>query len=164
MSKKLDKSVYYVYKTMMTGSDKYYIGRRKSKHDDPMKDKYFGSGKWVRGVKDKAKLFKVVLAVFDNIEDCKAEELRLILEHIDHADNMNMARSSDGAAYGEHHPNYGKCGVLHQNYGMIVSTKTRKKLSDSAKRVIRTPEHCKNIAISKYGENAAHQNYYHNKY
>jgi hypothetical protein len=94
---------------MITGSDKYYIGRRKCKIKDPMTDGYFGSGNWVRKIKDKSRLFKVVLAVFDNIEDCKAEEQRLLDIHVGLPDNMNISTFSHGGSIaGENHPGRGK--------------------------------------------------------
>ena len=123
MSNRSKEFIYYVYKTMITGSDKYYIGRRKCRTNDPMTDGYFGSGTWVKSIKDKSRLFKVVLAVFDNIADCKAEEQRLLDIHVGLPDNMNINIFADGGSVaGANNPG-------HKNAGITRSKETRAKIS-----------------------------------
>jgi hypothetical protein len=163
MSINLDKPLYYVYKTGSTGFDKYYIGRRKSKHDDPMKDNYFGSGNWVKKVKDKSRLFKVVLAVFDNLEDCKTEEQRLLDIHVGLPDNMNILCSSDGGSIaGENHPLRGKTGRKHteetkvkQSVAQSGANGSNAKLTDAKVILIRelwaTSDYLQKELASKFG-------------
>lgn len=114
------KTNHYVYKTILEGSDKYYIGRRSSKKE-PMDDKYMGSGRWVQSIKDKSRLSKVILEVCDTFDDlCIAEE-KWITEYFEDINNMNILYSSTGAASGE----------LAQFYGKKHSNETRQKMSES---------------------------------
>jgi hypothetical protein len=148
MSKRLKEFIYYVYKTMITGSDKYYIGRRKCKTDDPMTDGYYGSGNWVRKIKDKSRLFKVVLAVFDNLADCKAEEQRLLDIHVGLADNMNIsAFAGGGSIAGINHPNTGRTGKLCYWHGKNHTNETRIKMSNSRMGEL-TPQYGKTGELS----------------
>jgi group I intron endonuclease len=173
MSKRLKEFLYYVYKIGIIGSDKYYIGRRKCKTDDPMTDGYFGSGNWVKYIKDKTRLFKVVLAVFDNISDCKAEEQRLLDIHRGLPDNMNISAFADGgseggqytgwnhteetkqkiseANSGENNGMYGKTGELCHNFGKTASEETKAKMSAAKIGTTFTEETKRKLSDAKIG-------------
>ena len=81
-------------------------------------------------------MFKVVLAVFDNVADCKAEEQRLLDIHVGLPDNMNISRSSDGNAIGNKHTEESKAkmsaansGENHPQYGKKHTEEHKAKLS-----------------------------------
>ncbi len=63
-----------------------------------------GSGTWVRSLKDKNILSKVILDTFDNFEDCKTAEERIIESVFDHKGCMNFNKNSVGFASGDLNP------------------------------------------------------------
>lgn len=157
---------HYVYKTILEGSDKYYIGRRSSKKD-PILDNYLGSGKWVKSIKEKSRLSKVILEVFDTFDDLLIGEENWIAEHFDDPNNMNVACSSMGAGAGKNSIWYGKThtyetrkqmsntrkGVNHPLYGKKHTEESRKLMSSSHIGKIITEETCKRMSDAKSGAN-----------
>lgn len=167
---------HYVYKTTLKGSDKYYIGRR-STIKNICDDKYMGSGTWVRGIKDKSRLSKVILEIFSNVDELKVGELKWITKYFNDPNNMNVVCCSDGGSLsGECSPNFGKkaseearrkmskaqSGSKHHNYGKRgegISSwgyrhteDTRKKITDAGTGRKHTEESKKKISVTHMGE------------
>lgn len=80
---------YYTYITRLEGSEKHYVGRHQSKKH-PANDRYKGSGKWVRSIKDKARLTREVISFYDDEETLMEAEAELISQHIGQPHCMNM--------------------------------------------------------------------------
>lgn len=93
--------IHFTYITTLEGSDKYYVGRHSTKN---LNDGYFGSGKWVRSIKDQTKLHRTVLECFDTFEELVAAEHALLLQNVDHPDNMNFNNSPVGFGSGIYNP------------------------------------------------------------
>jgi hypothetical protein len=81
---------HYVYKTLLEGNDKYYIGRHSTTKKDILNDGYFGSGVWIRKIKDKNKLSKIILGIYSSIEDLYIAEELWIEKHYSDVNCMNM--------------------------------------------------------------------------
>lgn len=84
---------YYTYK-VISPSGKFYIGRHSTKKID---DGYMGSGKWVKSIKDKGILEKVILGYYDTFEDLMRAEGELLEEFVGQKDCMNFSNISMGA-------------------------------------------------------------------
>lgn len=112
----------------------FYVGRRSFK-GDPYKDKYMGSGKWVKSIKDKSILFKTILAEYNSTKELKAAEQELINEYIGQEYCMNYLPSSGGFVSGELHPKYGalRSGNLHHMYGKHHNKYSKIKISDAVR-------------------------------
>jgi len=91
---------HFLYKTY-TNSGKYYVGRHSTKNVD---DGYLGSGKWVKGIKDKTILKREILKFVDTVEELKREEKFLLEGVIDDPLNMNFNNSAEGFAVGNLNP------------------------------------------------------------
>lgn len=91
---------HFIYKTIHE-SGKYYIGRHSTSIID---DQYFGSGKWIRSIKDKSKLKREILK-FCTKENLFEEETRFISENIGKPNCMNFNNSPVGFASGDMNPN-----------------------------------------------------------
>lgn len=76
---------HFVYKTTHI-SGKYYIGRHSTKN---INDGYFGSGRWVKSIKDKSKLSRKILSYCNTTEELIENETLLIEENIDNPLCMN---------------------------------------------------------------------------
>jgi hypothetical protein len=83
--------IFYIYKTSL--NKKYYIGRHQTDNFD---DNYFGSGKWVKSIKNKTLLSKEILEFCENENDLKNKELQYILENFNDPNCMNFIISSNG--------------------------------------------------------------------
>lgn len=90
---------HFIYKTTHI-SGKYYVGRHSTKNID---DGYFGSGKWVRSIKDKSQLKKEILKFCTKDELLKEEE-KIISQHIGNYNCMNYNNSSVGFSSGKFNP------------------------------------------------------------
>jgi len=91
---------FYTYKTTHP-SGKYYVGRHTTNKID---DNYFGSGKWVRSIKDKSELHSEILAFYETFEDLLEAEQKLIDENLNLPDCMNFNNSTCGFASGDLNP------------------------------------------------------------
>lgn len=91
---------HYIYKTT-SNSGKFYIGRHSTSN---INDKYYGSGTWVRQIKDKSTLSVEILEYALSFDDLLLLEEKYINEHINHPDNMNFNNSSVGWASGDRNP------------------------------------------------------------
>ena len=132
------KTNHYVYKIILEGSDRYYIGRRSTKLDIN-KDPYLGSGNWVKSIKDKSKLCKIIISVHNTIDELKDAELKLITEHFEDPNNMNYLLSSGGIVVGQYagdkNPNYGKSfyGIDNPHFGKPHTELAKERMSDARK-------------------------------
>jgi hypothetical protein len=88
---------HFIYKTTCI-SGKYYIGRHSTKKLD---DGYFGSGKWVRSLKDKTTLSREILEFCDSIEELKTKETLYLIENVGKEDCMNFYTNSGGFDFGD---------------------------------------------------------------
>lgn len=88
---------FYTYKTTLNGSNKFYVGRHTTKNLDKQ---YYGSGKWVRSIKDKSNLKVEILNFFEDESQLIIGEQLLINENINHPDCMNFNNKSVGFASG----------------------------------------------------------------
>lgn len=91
---------HYVYKTT-SESGLYYIGRHSTNN---LEDNYFGSGSWVRSIKDKTSLRKEILFFCDTFEQLLELEKTLISEHISNGNCMNFNNQPIGFAIGSLNP------------------------------------------------------------
>lgn len=152
-----DKQYHYVYKTILAGSDKYYIGRHSTDNEDFLNEDYFGSGRWVKSIKDKSRLSKIILETYDTYEELCIGEEKYILEHIHDKPNcMNVLMSSGGFPPGELHPMYGKTGELHHSFGEnnYMYGKTGELSPNYGRK--HTIEQCKKHSELMSGENSPH--------
>jgi hypothetical protein len=91
---------HFIYKTT-SSSGKYYIGRHSTLN---LNDNYFGSGKWVRSIKDKSQLTLEIIQFCETLDELKVCEELLLLEHVGKIDCMNFNLSSCGFSTGELNP------------------------------------------------------------
>ena len=91
---------HYVYKTT-SNSGKFYIGRHSTSN---LNDGYYGSGTWVRQIKDKSTLVVEILEYAANFDELLLLEEAYINALIEHPDNMNYNNSSAGWATGDRNP------------------------------------------------------------
>jgi hypothetical protein len=92
--------LHFIYKTTHIDSGRYYIGRHSTKNEN---DRYFGSGKWIKSVKDKSKLSREIIAYCQTYEELLIAEEQELRKHINEELNMNYNNKSIGFA----------CGVLN---------------------------------------------------
>lgn len=148
---------YYTYMTTLRDSDKYYVGRHQSKKH-PDNDRYVGSGKWVKSIKDKSRLERTILAFHDSEINLIEAEAMLIKNHFRKPNCMNMnehpvgfgseynpskleeRREANRIRLLEHNPMKGKTHrpdtielMRKASTGKQPSKETRQKISDSAK-------------------------------
>lgn len=91
---------YYIYKTTNTKTGNYYIGKHQStkKHDSS----YFGSGIYIKNSIKKYgdDFFNIfineVVEYYDSVEELNYNERRIIAEHFDDLNNMNIAEGGAG--------------------------------------------------------------------
>lgn len=115
----------FIYKTTHVNG-KYYIGRCSRKYPN----KYLGSGKWVKSIKDKTKLTREILSYHTTFEElCLAEEA-LINEHIDDPLCMNWNNKSIGFASGDLNPSKTKPTFLGKSH----TEETKRKISETKKK------------------------------
>ena len=91
---------HYTYLTQHING-KYYVGRHSTNN---LNDEYFGSGKWVRSLKDKTNLTKTILSYYDSETELLNAETLLIQEHINNELNMNFNHSPVGFSSGHLNP------------------------------------------------------------
>lgn len=91
---------FYTYKTTHP-SGKYYVGRHTTSKID---DNYFGSGTWVRSIKDKSELQREILAFYESFEELLKAEQKLIDENLNLPNCMNFNNSTCGFASGDLNP------------------------------------------------------------
>lgn len=82
----------FVYKTTHENG-RYYIGRHQT---TILEDNYFGSGKWVVGIKDKSKLTRTILQYANNLEELYELEEYYIDLNWSNPLCMNMKKGSIG--------------------------------------------------------------------
>lgn len=92
--------MHYIYK-VCDQSGRYYVGRHST---NKQKDTYYGSGKWVRSLKDKTTLTKEIIETCETFEQLLEREKFYISENIGKDKCMNFNNSSVGFAVGEYNP------------------------------------------------------------
>lgn len=113
----------FIYKTIHKDG-RYYIGRCSRKYPDS----YLGSGRWVRSIKDKSTLHRVVLSTHETFEElCQAEEAFIHL-YIGDPMCMNWNNKSVGFGSGEYNPSYK--GMT----GRKQSDVSKKRISEAKKQ------------------------------
>lgn len=129
----------FVYKTIHQNG-KFYIGRHQT---DNLNDGYFGSGKWVKSIKEKTLLSRYILQEANNFEELCFLEQKYIDIHWNDPNCMNYVKSSIGAGSGKYNHMFGKVGNLnplsnikgkdHPMFGKKRSKETCQKKSKSLK-------------------------------
>lgn len=82
---------------------KYYVGRHSTKSEN---DGYMGSGKWIKSVKDRDALSRVILEYFETEEELISAEQKLLDENVGQPNCMNFNNRASGFASGERNPYY----------------------------------------------------------
>jgi len=118
---------HYTYKVSIK-SGKYYVGRHSTKR---LNDGYIGSGKWIKSLKNKESIIKEILSFYDNFEDLKIAESKLIKEHINEINCMNFNNNSIGFAYGDLNPS------KTQNMRKIMSERIKGNKNPSKREEVR---------------------------
>jgi hypothetical protein len=90
---------HFIYKTSST-SGKYYIGRHSTKN---LNDGYYGSGKWIRSLKDKSGLIREILE-FCGEDRLLETEKKYLEEHVNKENCMNFNLSPVGFSSGSLNP------------------------------------------------------------
>lgn len=128
-----------IYKSSLP-SGKYYIGRHSTQNID---DGYVGSGKWIRSIKDKSQISRIILEECANHKALLEAEARYLSEHINHPDNMNFNNRAVGFGSGIYNHHYDPSpetrlkmsnqvlGDKNPMFGKQHSSETKKKLADA---------------------------------
>jgi hypothetical protein len=125
---------HFIYKTT-SESGKYYIGRHSTNN---LEDGYFGSGKWIRSLKDKSTLTREILLFCDEAE-LKKHERMLLEQNVGKENCMNFNVSPVGFSSGILNPSHRndiKKKASERISGDLNPSKrpeVRKKMSDSQK-------------------------------
>jgi hypothetical protein len=91
--------IHFIYKTT-SSSGKYYIGRHSTKK---LNDGYFGSGKWIRSIKDKTTLTREILEFCDENTILEREQ-HYLKENVGKENCMNFNLSPVGFSSGNLNP------------------------------------------------------------
>lgn len=92
----IQQMYHYTYITTHNNG-KYYVGRHST---SDINDKYIGSGKWVKSIKDKDDLSKTILNYYKSFGELMQAEKELILENINNPRCMNFNNNPVGFASG----------------------------------------------------------------
>jgi hypothetical protein len=93
--------IHFIYKTIHASSGKYYIGRHST---TDINDGYLGSGKWVKSIKNKSILSRIIIQVTDTYEDLLVAEEFHINNNIGKEGCMNWTNGSHGFGTGIYNP------------------------------------------------------------
>lgn len=125
---------HFIYKTT-SESGKYYIGRHSTNN---LNDGYFGSGKWIRSLKDKSTLTREIL-LFCEESELKNHEQLMLQENVGKQNCMNFNLNPVGFSSGKLNPSHRediKKKASERISGELNPSKrpeVRKKMSDSQK-------------------------------
>lgn len=125
---------HFIYKTV-SNSGKYYIGRHSTNN---LNDGYFGSGKWIRSIKDRSTLRREILEYCD-VNEIHQKEEAIIAEHIDNPDCMNFNNNAVGFATGNLNPSKTKEERIRRSIAILGDRnpskreEVRRKMSESQK-------------------------------
>ena len=149
---------HFIYKTE-SESGKYDIGRHSTQNID---DEYFGSGKWIRSIKDKSKLKRTILEYCQDFESLVQKEQIYLKEHINNEYCMNFNNNSFVFATGELNP--AKNPEVRRKRSLKITgennpakrLEVRMKMSESQKKnrrkgYIMSEQGKRNIAAGKIG-------------
>jgi len=149
---------HFIYKTE-SKSGKYYIGRHSTNNVD---DGYFGSGKWIRSIKDKSELKRTILEYCENFDTLIQKEQIYLQQHINNEDCMNFNNNPIGFATGMLNPAKNPEVLKERSIRMTGENnpakrlEVRMKMSESQKKTPRkgyvmSEQGKKNIAAAKIG-------------
>lgn len=125
---------HFIYKTT-SNSGKYYIGRHSTKD---IQDGYFGSGKWIRSIKDRNILTREILEFCDE-KNLKSAEKKYLEEHVGKENCMNFNLSAVGFSSGLLNPAHTDAEKLRRRNAALGDKnpskrqEVRKKMSESQK-------------------------------
>ena len=151
----------YTYMVTNNINGKVYVGSH-SWDGNGMDPNYYGSGTAItRAVKKYGKEnFQVeVLYYYDTIEECRADEERILTEYNvrDCPHSYNIKNGAIGWTSedmkGEKNPNYGKRGKGTPMYGKHHTDATRQNISQAMKGRTLSDEHRKKLSQARKGEN-----------
>ena len=148
---------HFIYKTI-SPTGKYYIGRHST---NTIEDGYCGSGKWVRSIKDKSKLNRVVLEFCEESDLFERENFH-INENIGKENCMNFNNNPIGFASGKLNPACSEIGRKRTSFRVSGDKNpakrkdVRMKMSESQKNRPRksykmSDEGRKNISAGRTG-------------
>jgi hypothetical protein len=150
---------HYIYKTTHENG-KYYIGRHSTKNKE---DGYFGSGTWVRGIKDKSKLKREIIYEVKTVEELLVAEKRFIGEHISNPLCMNFNNNAVGFASGKLNPANSEketarkkqmVNEKNQMFGKKHSDESKQKMSEYRKGKATWNKGLSGIKTSNKGQTA----------
>jgi len=129
---------HFIYKTY-SSSGLYYYGRHTTNN---INDGYFGSGKWIRSIKDKSNLKRDIILFCENQEELLKKEEEYISKYINDPKCMNFNEKSVGFSI-LHNPNtlLKGTGIINERvrgekngmYGKTHSDEYKKNLSENMK-------------------------------
>lgn len=125
---------HFIYKTT-SNSGKYYIGRHSTKN---IQDGYFGSGKWIRSIKDKNILNREILEFCDE-KNLKSTEQKYLKEHVGKENCMNFNLSPVGFSSGLLNPAHSDSEKIRRRNAALGDKnpakrqEVRKKMSEAQK-------------------------------
>ena len=120
---------HFIYKTTHI-SAKYYIGRHSTKN---INDGYFGSGRWVKSIKDKSNLSRQIIEYCDNDKELIEKETFLIEQNISNPLCMNWNDKGIGWS-SRFNPSRLNPSRLAGDKNPMKNEEVRKKVSDSIKK------------------------------
>ena len=151
----------YTYMVTNNINGKVYVGSH-SWDGEGLDPNYYGSGTAItRAVKKYGKEnFQVeVLYYYDTIEECRADEERILTEydvkncpHSYNIKNGAVGFTSEDVT-GEKHPLYGKRGKDSPRYGKHHTDATRQNISQAMKGRTLSDEHRKKLSQARKGKN-----------
>lgn len=140
---------HFIYKTMNT-SGKYYIGRHSTNNID---DGYFGSGKWIKSLKDKSNLKREIIEFCDE-NTIKEREIYYLKENVGKQNCMNFNLNSVGFSHGALNPSKNveivkkRSEKIKGENNPSKKEENRKKISESLKKSVKS-HHNKNMKLSE---------------
>ena len=130
--------LHFIYKTY-SSSGLYYYGRHTTNN---INDGYFGSGKWVRSIKDKSILKRDIILFCENQDELLQKEEEYIANHINDPNCMNFNERPVGFSI-SNNPNtlLKGTGIINERvrgekngmYGKTHSDEYKKYLSENMK-------------------------------
>jgi hypothetical protein len=140
---------HFIYITV-SKSGKYYIGRHSTKD---VNDGYFGSGKWIRSIKDKSTLKREILEICTE-DNLREREEHYLKENVGRENCMNFNLNSVGFSSGYLNPAHNELEKIKRSNrasgenNPAKRLEVRKKMSDAQKN---RPTRTKGIKMSNEG-------------
>jgi hypothetical protein len=112
-----NQTYHFIYKTS-SPSGKYYFGRHSTSN---LNDGYYGSGKWVRSVKQKEKLTTEIIEYAPSFQELLLLEEKYLQEYVGKPNCMNFNKLSVGFPFGENRWWTGKTEI--ERFGSVERAK-----------------------------------------